>query len=69
MKLTIESYDLDNLHVDRDSIRHDHGREGFYFHIGGIEFYFKDEADAEKLAKAILDRLGQVAVPQRQLTR
>ena len=46
------------LHANRDSTRNHWGREGFCLYIGDLRIDFEDEADAEKVARMILARLG-----------
>jgi hypothetical protein len=40
------------------------GRQAMYVHIDGIVLYFLDEAEAEKMARAILKPLGGLTIPR-----
>jgi hypothetical protein len=64
IKLSVEDFDK-GFHVDRDSTRYRHGREGFDITIGNtVRIHIDDELYAEQLGKAICERLG-VTLPER----
>lgn len=47
--------------VDRDGQRNEWGRQGFEVFFPGLTICFEDEADAARMAQAILLRLGETA--------
>lgn len=67
MRLEINADDVEGMRVDRDGIAHhypEHTRQGFVVGFGGLTLCFDDEADAARIARAILCRLGEIDSPQ-----
>lgn len=59
MRIEISREDCVMPHIDRDGCVGDHGRQGFDVGLAPpIWIHFEDEADAERIARFILDRLG-----------
>lgn len=57
--INIDSSPDYEFQVDRDNHRKEHGRQGLNIPLGAqAVVHFEDEADAERLARAILLRLG-----------
>ena len=56
--LVIDHEDAD-FYADRDSTKHEHGRESLYIYVGrSTKIVFHDEDDAVAFAKEILRRMG-----------
>lgn len=64
MNILIDKEDCKDMHVDRDDVGNNYGRQGFqiYF-LGGPMICFEDELDAINLAKLILHRTGETTQP------
>jgi hypothetical protein len=58
MEIELDQDDMKKISLDRSGVRHEHGREGFYFYLGPVCVNFYDERDAERLAVKILNRKG-----------
>lgn len=65
MKLKIDKEDAEGLRVDRDSTLNSYGTQGFYIDLAGLRLHFEDERDAVRLAKEILQRMGEWPCPIR----
>lgn len=65
MRLEIDREDVQSYAVDRDSVENDYGHEGFDISFGQcLLIHFEDEEDAAVIARAILDRLGELERPR-----
>jgi hypothetical protein len=64
MRVRLSQSDCAQFRVDRSGRLEDHGRQGFDVGVGGVVVEFEDELDAERIARAVLARLGvEVAAP------